>query len=141
MRHSPQPWQAGAGSRSRVFLLPWDSQVPPGTQEPRHSGKPAPYLFENCFSQSRKASPQRAHAVTPCTHICTPMHTHAHTHAHTHTQATHAHTHTPFVLFTYSKVNCALLMCEHSSFLFLYFSSLSFFLGRGMKCFHPFKNQ
>lgn len=177
MGHSPQPWEARAGRCSRVFLLPWGPQTPPRTQEPRHLGQPAPYRFENCFSQTWEASRQRAHAVTPgchhtgqkhahtgtnrqhtCTHAHTAhacnlhMHAHAHTWQHVHTQHTCTHRHmqhtctqatrahtcthsqTPFVLFTYSKVNCALLMCERS-FLFLFFPSLSFLLAVGHEVF------
>lgn len=102
MVHSPQPWEARAGRRSHVFLLPWGSQTPPRTQEPRHSGQLAPYRFENCFSQTRKASHQQAHAVTPGCHHTGQKHAHtgntrAHTrNTHTHTcthKATHACTH------------------------------------------------
>lgn len=95
MVHSPQPWEARAGRRSHVFLLPWGSQTPPRTQEPRHSGQLAPYRFENCFSQTRKASHQQAHAVTPGCHHTGQKHAHTgNTRAHTrNTHTQHMYTH------------------------------------------------
>lgn len=86
------------------------------------------HTHTHAYMHTRRHTYSCAHTHT-CTHAGTLIHTHMHTHegtlihAHTCTYAgtrirahTFTHRQTVLMLFIYSKVNGALLMCEHSFF-------------------------